>query len=57
MDYLNKDENMSSIYNQKDDLQVQMEETVKDTLGIFDDMGHRYGSMTNVFTSLIIAKK
>jgi hypothetical protein len=57
MDYLNKDENMSSIYNQKDHLQVQMEEIVKDTLGIVDNMGHRYGSMTNVFTSLIIADK
>ena len=37
MDYLNKDENTSSIYNQKDHLQVQMEEIVKDTLGIVDD--------------------
>ena len=57
MDYLNKDENMSSIYNQKDHLQVQMEEIVKDTLGIVDNMGHRLGSMTNVFTSLIIEDK
>ena len=57
MDYLNKDENMSSIYNQKDHLQVQMEEIVKDTLGIVENMGHRYGSVTNVFTSLIIADK
>jgi hypothetical protein len=31
---LKKDKNTSSIYNQKDHLQVQMEEIVKDTLGI-----------------------
>jgi hypothetical protein len=37
MDDLNKDKNTSSIYNQKDHLQVQMEEIVKDTLGIVDD--------------------
>ena len=57
MDYLNKDENTSSIYNQKDHLQVQMEEIVKDTLGNVDNMGHRYGTMTNAFTSLIIVDK
>lgn len=37
MDDLNKNENMSSISDQKDHLQVQMEEIVRDTLGIVDD--------------------
>jgi hypothetical protein len=37
MDDLNKNENMSSISDQKDHLQVQMEEIVRDTLGIIDD--------------------
>jgi hypothetical protein len=37
MDDLNKDKNTCSIYNQKDHLQVQMEEIVKDTLGSADN--------------------
>lgn len=37
MDYSNKKENMSFISDQKDHLHVQMEEIVRDTLGIVDD--------------------
>jgi hypothetical protein len=37
MDDLNKNENMSSISDQKDHVQVQMEEIVRDTPGIVDD--------------------
>ena len=37
MDDLNKNENMSSISDQKDHLQVQIKEIFRDTLGIFYD--------------------
>jgi hypothetical protein len=37
MDDLNKNKNISSISNQKDHLQVQMEEIFRDTLSIVHD--------------------